>query len=50
MKRSDTPRSSDTPTFKSINEALHLTIKHSVFSIMASRDTCTLQVYAVLHL
>ena len=35
LKRSNTPWPSDTPTFKSINEACTLTIKHTVFSMMA---------------
>ena len=35
MKRGDMPRSSDTPTFKSINEVHTLMIKHSIFSEMA---------------
>ena len=34
-KHSDTPWSSDTPNFKLINEVHTLTIKHSVFSVMA---------------
>ena len=34
MNCSDTLRSSDTPTFKSINEECTLTIKHSTFSVM----------------
>ena len=34
-KRSNTPWPSDTPTFKSINEACTLTIEHTVFSMMA---------------
>jgi len=34
-KRSVTPWLSDTPTFKSINEVHALTIKHSIFFVMA---------------
>jgi len=37
-KRSDKPRPSDTFTFKLMNGACALMIKHSIFSVMAEFD------------